>query len=194
MNRLRLLLPKVVSPNQSSFIPGRNITDYVIIYQEVLHSFKARQGTGKGMMIKLDLEKAYNRLKWSFVEDMLKGLRLPPNLIKVIMLCISSTSFKILWNGETSYEILPSKGLRQGDRLSPYLFVLCLERLGHFIEEKVSSGEWQPIQLSRERPKLSHICFADDVILFAKADISQACVVRECLQSFCQDFGQKASF
>lgn len=92
------------------------------------------------MMVKLDLEKAYDRLEWSFIKDTLMKLSIPPNLIGVIMLCVPSTSFRVLWNGKVTEEFKATQGLKQGDPLSPYLFVLCLERLGHLIEEKVGLG------------------------------------------------------
>lgn len=130
INKLKPYLPQEVSPNQSSFIPGCNITDNVIIYQEVLHSFRTNRGTRKSMMVKIDLEKAYDRLEWYFIETTLQGLGLFENLIKVIMLCISSVTFRVLWNRNYTEEFVPTRGIGQGDPLSPYLFVLCLERLG----------------------------------------------------------------
>lgn len=77
------------------------------------------------------------------------GLGLPPHLVRVIMLCISNSLSYLLWNGEPSEEFKPSWGLHQGDPLSPYLFVLCLERLGHSIIEKDLEGEWKSICLSQ---------------------------------------------
>lgn len=77
----------------------------------------------------------------------------------------------VLWNGEKTEAFTPSRGLRQGDPLSPYLFVLCLKRLGHLIEEAVDTKEWKSIRLSQGSSQLSHICFADDLILFAEASV-----------------------
>lgn len=127
----------MVSPTQASFIPRRTITDNVIVYQEVLHSFRICRGPTVDMLIKLDLEKAYDRIKWSFVEETLLYLGLPGNLILAIIRCVTTSSFRVLWNGEKTDVFYPSRGLRQGDPLSPYLFVLCLERLGHIINTLV---------------------------------------------------------
>lgn len=74
--------------------------------------------------------------------------------------------------GENAFK--PLRGLRQGDLLSPYLFVLCMERLCHLNEEAVEEKKWKPIFLSRGGPKLTHICFADDLILFAEASLAQS--------------------
>lgn len=95
------------------------------------------------------------------------------------------------WEKTDSFK--PARGLRQGDPLSPYLFVMCLERLCHLIETAVDAKEWKPISLSRGGPKLSHICFADDLILFAEASVNQIRVIRKVLERFCTASGQKVS-
>lgn len=88
------------------------------MYQEVPHSFRRKKGMNGGILVKLDLEKAYDRLEWTCIEDTLTRLGLPSNLVKDIMLCISSASFQILWNGVATEEFRLSRGLRQGDPLS----------------------------------------------------------------------------
>lgn len=137
--------------------------------------------------------KAYDRLKWSLVHYTLQKLGIPNNLIRAIMVCISSSSFRVLWNGEKTREFYPNHGLRQRDPLSPYLFVLCMERLGHMVNMLVDNGCWKPITLARNGPKLTHLCFADDIILFARADVEQARTVKNCLETFCQDAGLRVS-
>lgn len=109
------------------------------------------------------------------------------------MVCILTSSFRVLWNGEKTEGFSPSSGLRQGDPLSPYLFVLCLECLGHMITDLVEEGHWKPVSLTREGPKLTHLCFADDIILLAKADIKHAILVQDCLSKFCNVSGQRVS-
>lgn len=98
-----------------------------------------------------------------------------------------------LWNGEKPNSFKAERGLRQGDPLSPYLFVLCLERLCHLIEISIASKEWKPISLSQGGSKLSHICFADDLILFAEASVAQVRVIRKVLARFCLASSQKVS-
>lgn len=99
----------------------------------------------------------------------------------------------LLWNGEKSEPFKPLRGLRQGDPLSPYLFVLCMERLCHMIDVEVAKKTWKPISLSRGGPKVSHTCFTDDLILFAEASVAQIWVVRRVLEQFCLASGQKVS-
>lgn len=115
----------------------------------------------KGFMIlKLDLEKVYNRIEWSFVRNCLELLGIPLWMIWVIIECISSPTMSINWNGSVTDSFDQSRGLRQGDPLSSYLFVLCLERLAHCIYDSVCSGTWKPFGFKRNTgPKISHLFF-----------------------------------
>jgi len=88
------------------------------------------------MAIKIDLEKAYDRLKWHFIKDVLELYRLPPSLIKLIMSYVSSSSISTLLNGSKIKPFHPSRGIRQGDPLSPYLFIMCMEVLGFLISRR----------------------------------------------------------
>lgn len=145
------------------------------------------------MAIKIDLEKAYDRINWDFVIFCLKESNFPPLLINLIRHCISSTSFNILWNGDRTDPFCYSRGIRQGDPLSPYLFVLCMDRLSHIISEKVSSGMWKPMRAGRNGPLISHLMFTDDLLLFAEADVNQMDCVLDCLNKFGNLSGQKVS-
>ncbi|KAG7537202.1 Reverse transcriptase domain [Arabidopsis suecica] len=183
--RLKGIISLLIGPAQSSFIPGRLSTDNIVIVQEAVHSMRRKKGRKGWMLLKLDLEKAYDRIRWDFLEDTLRAARFPENWILWIMRCVTGPSMNLLWNGEKTDAFKPARGLRQGDPLSPYLFVLCLERLCHLIDRAVGSKEWKPITLSRGGPQLSHICFADDLILFAEASVSQIKVIRKILERFC---------
>ena len=88
-------------------------------------------------------------LKWEFIRDTLRDAGFPTTLTNLIMEYISSMSMQILWNGEPTDVFSPSRGIRQGDPLSPYIFVLCVERLAHGIEMAVRTGKWKPIKLGR---------------------------------------------
>lgn len=151
---LREILPYVVSENQSSFIPGRSTVDNILVLQETIHSLKNLKGK-KGFMIpKLDLEKAYDRMEWSFVMNSLSCLGIPQDIQNLIFKCrFSSTSLKVNWNGTQTDSFSSTRGLRRGDPISPYLFVLRLERLGHKISNVVASREWIPFSFGRGKPK-----------------------------------------
>lgn len=96
VNHLKPILPGLISNTQASFVPRRQITDNIVIMQEVLHTMRRKQG-GKGYMaIKIDFEKAYDRLRWSFIRDTLLQMNLPLLMINVIMECITTSSLQVL--------------------------------------------------------------------------------------------------
>ena len=110
-----------------------------------------------------------------------------------LLSCVTTVSTSIVFNGEALDPILPSRGIRQGDPLSPYLFILCIDFLGQLIEEKCSANLWKLIKVSQSGPSVSHLMFADDLVLFAKADNINCCVIRDVLDEFCKMSGQTVS-
>ena len=149
--------------------------------------FKFKKSSGKlGFFAwKIDLSKAYDRLSWNFIESVLYEAHFPQPLTKLIMHCIRSTSFQISFNGELTDSFKAKRGIRQGDPLSPYIFVLCMEKLSHLIQSAVEYGHWKPVKASQSGPKISHLFFADDLILFAEASSHQAFILKKCLDTFC---------
>ena len=101
-NRLRKILPTVIAPTQCGFIRNRNGFHNVIVAQEVIHKMRNAKGKRGYMAIKIDLEKAYDRLDWNFIIDSLRDLGLNDQFCQLIWHCISSSSMNILWNGEVS--------------------------------------------------------------------------------------------
>ncbi|PNX59877.1 ribonuclease H, partial [Trifolium pratense] len=98
------------------------------------------------MVFKLDLEKAYDRVNWKFLKETLELFKFPQRIVSLIMFGISSSSNSILWNGSKTKAFTPTWP-SQGDPLSPYLFVLCMEQLGAMISKYVSDGTWKPMQI-----------------------------------------------
>lgn len=92
------------------------------------------------MALKIDLEKVYDKLEWNFIRDMLIQVNIPTDLVGIIMSCVTTVSTSIVFNGEALEPIYPSRGIRQGNPLSPYLFILCMDFLGQLIEEKCNTN------------------------------------------------------
>ena len=146
--RLRPHLDKLVCPLQSAFVSGRRSVDNAIMVQELIHTISNKKGQGGYMVIKVDLEKAYNKIEWSFITEVLINANFPHNLVNLIISCVSSVSTSVLFNGGSVEPIFPSRGIRQGDPLSPYLFILCMEVFGHLIEDKCNEKWWVPVKSS----------------------------------------------
>ncbi|KAF5452148.1 hypothetical protein F2P56_027178 [Juglans regia] len=164
------VLEHLVSPNQSAFIPGRLITDNIMVAYEVLHTMKARQHGREGSMaIKLDMSKAYDRIEWSYLEEVMFKLGLCKMWIDLVMSCVKTVSYSVLINGRPGKRIFPQRGLRQGDPLSPYLFILCAEGLSSLLNSSDSKGETRGVTVARGGTRVNHLLFADDCLLFGRA-------------------------
>ena len=118
------------------------------------------------MALKLDMSKANDRLEWIFLQKIMEKIGFHSTWIGWILECIKSVTYSILVNGEAKDHIIPTRGIRQGDPLSPYLFLLCSKGLNGLIQHAVDEGEVEGVSLCRNGPKISHLFFADDSILF----------------------------
>lgn len=167
--KLRPLLDKIISPAQLAFIPNRWIAENQVIVQEILHSFKTRKTKPGLMAIKLDLQKAYNRVNWKFIQAILLHLGFNETFTSWIISCISLVSFEVLVNGGKTESFKPGRGLRLGDALSPYLFILGQEILSRLLESALRSKNLQGIKTSMSGPTITHVMYADDIVLFSKA-------------------------
>ena len=98
----------IINPCQAGFVPGRRTSDNIIIVQEVIQTLISQRGRTGYVAIKLDLEKAYDRLEWNYIQDTLEFFQLPPTLITLIMNMVTSTRFHILWNGTPLPAVMPS--------------------------------------------------------------------------------------
>ncbi|XP_052111656.1 uncharacterized protein LOC107470905 [Arachis duranensis] len=136
---------------------------------------------------------SYDRVDWRFLKSTLVAFGFPIITVNLIMTCVRASSLSIMWNGNRLDSFAPRRGLRQGDPMSPYLFVLCMERLACYISHKVVEGVWKPVSVTRGGPKFSHLMFADDLLLFCQATKSQVQMVMHSLNIFCKASGMKVN-
>lgn len=166
--RLQKALDHIVLKQQSAFVPGRAITDNILITHENLHYLKISEATKRcSMVVKTDMSKAYDRIEWAFLARVLDQLGFDPVWVNWVMECVSTVSYSYLINGAPYGQVPPNRGLRQGDPLSPYLFILCAEVLTGLCLKEQQNGKFKGLQVSRRSPYINHLLFADDTVFFS---------------------------
>ncbi|XP_056691844.1 uncharacterized protein [Spinacia oleracea] len=192
VNRVKVSLNALIDESQHAFIPGRYMSDNILLSHDILHFMNGRRAKGPNLAaIKIDMSKAYDRIHWGFLLRVLKAYGFPPSWIHLIYQCISTVSFKVLINGRISQPFRPKCGLRQGDPLSPYLFLFCMDILGRMLSLGQDIRLFQGIKLAREAPKISHLFFADDAMIFFQATEKSCINIGGILDRYCRISGQK---
>ena len=159
-NRLKKLLPDIISESQSAFQSDKTISDNILVAFESLHHMKHKRVGNLGFMaMKLDMSKAYDRVEWNFLCRLMAKMGFEDRRIQLIYGYISSISYSILANGEPHGDIKPTRGLRQGNPLSPYLFLLVFEGLNSLIQQAVAAGDIIGFSLCHNGPQISHLFF-----------------------------------
>lgn len=162
-NRLKMVIDSLISEAQSAFIPGRLITDNIMIAFEIMHFMKRKtQGKEGWMALKLDMSKAYDRVEWSYMEAMLLRMGFDNHVVHLFMSCLNSVKYSIAHAGRNFGLIIPERGLRQGDPLSSYLFLICMEGLSSLLQDFERKRLIAGIKVARMAPSISHMFFADD--------------------------------
>ena len=159
-NRLKKLLPSIITEHQSAFTKDRLISDHILVAFETLHSMQKYNGGSYGYMaLKLDMSKAYDRVEWYYLEGIMRKMGFRERWINLVMSCVKTVSYSVLVNGEPCGTIFPTRGIRQGDPLSPFLFLLCTEGLNGLIKKAKLQGDIHGYSLCRRGPKLTHLLF-----------------------------------
>ncbi|GMI84866.1 hypothetical protein HRI_002155900 [Hibiscus trionum] len=195
VNRMKHTIPFCINSNQAAFVQGRNITDNILIAHEIIHSINT--GTSKssrGAALKLDMEKAFDRVEWSFLENVMTRMGFASSWVSLIMRCISSVSFTVKVNNSFSPLFRPQRGLRQGDPLSPFLFLFCTQGLSAFLDDAKQQGLLPGLGACKHGPKVNHLLFADDCLVFLNSNPDEAAHLKLALQTYASASGQAVNF
>ena len=168
-NRLKTVVRKVVSSTQNAFVEGKQNLDVALIANETIDSLLKRNESG--VLCKLDLEKAYDHINWDFLLTVMQKMGFGEKWAGLISWCISTASFSVLINGLPTGFFQSTRGLRQGDPLSPYLFVLGMEALSCLINRAVRGGFLTGCRIRGRGGngiQVSHLLFVDDTLVFCE--------------------------
>lgn len=191
VNRLKNHLSCIITENQTVFIPERVISGNIIVANKIFHSLKARKRQSTSYMaVKTDITKAYDRLEWSFLREAMQRMGFDNRWIHWVMTCVSSVSFSILVNGSPEGHIRPERGIRQGDPLSPYLFILCAEVLSRMMTKAMEDRSLLGVKIANQAPPVNHLLFADDSLFFSLANPKAARSLKKIFKQYEEISGQ----
>lgn len=180
--RLRPILGSIVDQAQSAFVEGRSMMENIHLAQELMRQYN-RKRVAPRCLLKVDLRKAYDSVEWGFLKQMLEGLGFPTKFIGWVMECVTTTSYSVALNGSLHGHFKGNRGLRQGDPLSPFLFVLCIEYLSRMLKVATYDSDFN-FHPKCGPLRISHLAFADDLMLFARGDIISVSILMDCLNKF----------
>ncbi|KAL0410893.1 UNVERIFIED_CONTAM: Retrovirus-related Pol polyprotein from type-2 retrotransposable element R2DM [Sesamum latifolium] len=194
-NRLKVILDDIISPAQSTFIPGRLITDNVLVAFEINHCVENRTRGKEGYFaLKLDMSKAYNRVEWNFLRAVLIRIGIHERFVRIIMNLVTLVSYSLMMDRSQFGYFLPQRGIRQGDLLSPYLFLFIAEVFSSMLQAAERRGEIRGIAVPRHFPRISHLLFADDTIIFGHARNEAVVAIKKVLEAYERASGQVINF
>ncbi|KAL2893324.1 LINE-1 retrotransposable element ORF2 protein [Bienertia sinuspersici] len=190
-SRLKEVLPDLISENQGAFVHGRYIVHNIMVCQDLVRRY-GRKNNSPSYMIKLDLRKAYDTVEWNFIEEMLREMCFPNLFTEWIKECFTSPSFSLVLNGSPNGYFKSCRGLRQGDPLSPLLFVLGMEYLSRILNNLHDDSTFK-FHPRCKGIKLTHMCFADDLIMCCRGERNSVEKLLHCFNEFSRASGLQAN-
>jgi len=188
---MRPIIEKIVDPVQTAFVPKRSIHDNILLAHEIMNKFQNM----KGKKSWVDMEKAYNRVEWAFLFQMLIVLGFHSKWVELIKECVTIVSYLIIVNDDVYGFFKPTRGIRQGDPLSPYLFLFCMEVLTRQLRQaqlkkKTSIG----VKIALTVVKIPCLLFANDSLIFCRTNLESCQLLNELLLKFLPKRGAAHKF
>ena len=177
VRRMAHALQDIISPAQNAFLGGRNMADNIHLMQELLRHYERKRASPR-CIIKIDFRKAFDSVQWSFLRQVLLFLGFPPRFVQLLMQCVETASFSVSVNGNLYGFFKGQCDVRQGDPISPYLFISCME---YFFRMLIQSTQHTDLNF---HPKccalgVNHLAFADDVLLLYRCDMQSVSILNQ---------------
>ena len=182
----------VIDENQSAFLKDRGLLDSVLMANEVVE--EVRRNRWSVVCLKVDYEKAYDSVRWNFLFDMLQRLGFHKNWIKWVRGCLESSMVSILINGSPMEEFKPSRGLRQGDPLAPFLFLVVAEGLAGLVRQATKKNMLRGVKVGRNEVECCMFQFADDTLFMCEDSFSNIFTIKAILRCYELVSGLKINF
>ncbi|XP_075080304.1 uncharacterized protein LOC142165824 [Nicotiana tabacum] len=182
--RLVKFLPILISEEQSGFVKGRNIVENILLTQEIVTDIRLRTKAGPNVILKLDMTKAYDRLSWLFLTKVLRKMGFTERLIGIVFGLVSNNWYSILINGQAHGFFKSSRGVKQGDPVSPTLFILAAEALSRGLNALHTNLYFCGFGMPKWSPKINHLAYADDMIIFSSSDETSLMLIIQVLNAY----------
>jgi hypothetical protein len=181
--RLGRFIGSIVNHSQASFVPGQHIHDHILLAYELVRGY-SRNGRTPKYMLQLDLQKAYDTVDWHALQHILREIGLPNLFIRWIMLGVTSVSYKFNIHGRYTGFMRARCGIRQGDSISPLLFVVVMEYMHRTLQRLKRVPDF-----NFENPNIINLSFADDLLIFTRGDTKSVELVMAKIQDFSRSIG-----
>ncbi|XP_074271593.1 uncharacterized protein LOC141595528 [Silene latifolia] len=185
--RLAKILPGLIAQNQGGFIQGRGIMENILIFKDIIRLYE-RQAVSPRCLFKMDLQKAYDTIEWEFLDQMLSALNFPVQFKGWIMQYVTTATYSLNLKGNVFGFFKGRRGLRQGDPLFPLLFTVCMEYLSRVLAHTTDNADFGYHSLCKPM-KLTHLMFADDLLLFCKGDVPSIITILRTFATFSKSSG-----
>ena len=183
-------MDKLISPFQNAFIQGRSITDNILLAHEIFDTLKKKKGRKKGFgALKINMCKAYDRVNWTFLQAVLLAMKFNPTWVNWIMECVTTVKYTLLVSGSPTHSFHPTRGIRQGDPISLYLFLLCANILSIALIQAKNRKQIKGIAMGRQGVSFTHLLFVDDSFFFFQNDRSSLTNLKRIIMWYCSISG-----
>ncbi|XP_075080127.1 uncharacterized protein LOC142165483 [Nicotiana tabacum] len=188
--RLVKFLPSLISEEHVGFVKGRNIVENILLTQEIVTDIRLRTKAGPNVILKLDMTKAYDRLSWLFLTKVLRKMGFTERFIGIVFGLVSNNWYSILINGQAHGFFKSSRGVKQGNPVSPTLFILAAEALSRGLNALHTNLYFCGFGMPKWSPKINHLAYADGMIIFSSSDETSLMLIMQVLKAYEAASGQ----